>query len=121
MTKVLVVEDNELNMRLFSDLLKSRGYEVFQCTEGGSAIETVKKIHPDLVLMDIQMPIVDGLTATKVIRETDEIAQTKIVAVTAFALPGDFERIKAAGCDGYISKPISIPTFFKTIDEILQK
>lgn len=121
MAKILIIEDNEMNMRLFSDLLKSKGYEVFECSEGSKAVAQVKKIKPDLVLMDIQMPEVDGLTATKMIRKTPSIAKTKIIAVTAFAMGGDAERILSSGCDGYISKPISIVPFFKTIEETLAK
>ena len=121
MAKILIVEDNEMNMRLFSDLLKSKGYDVFECFEGKKALQTTKKIKPDLILMDIQMPEVDGLTATKMIRQTPGIAKTKIIAVTAFAMEGDSERILAGGCDGYISKPISIVPFFKTVEEILAK
>ena len=119
MSKILIVEDNELNMRLFSDLLKSKGHQVFQCSEGKEALSQAKKIKPDLILMDIQMPEVDGLTATKLIRQTPEIANTKIIAVTAFAMDGDAERILASGCNDYISKPISIEPFFKTIDKVL--
>ena len=119
MTKILIIEDNEMNMRLFSDLLKSKGYEVFGCSEGTKGVEQAKKIKPDLILMDIQMPEVDGLTATKMIRKTPGIDKTKIIAVTAFAMAGDAERILAAGCNGYISKPISIIPFFKTVEEIL--
>jgi len=121
MSRILIVEDNELNMRLFSDLLKSKGHEVFQCSEGEKALPQAKKIKPDLVLMDIQMPEVDGLTATKLIRETPGIANTKIIAVTAFAMDGDAERILAGGCNDYISKPISIEAFFKTVDRVLAK
>ena len=121
MSKILIVEDNEMNMRLFSDLLKSKGYQVFQCTEGKKALAEAKKIKPDLILMDIQMPEVDGLTATKLIRGTPAIAKTKIIAVTAFAMDGDADRILAGGCDDYISKPISIEPFLKTIDKALSK
>jgi len=121
MANILIVEDNEMNMRLFSDLLKSKGHKVFECMEGKKALAQVKKIKPDLILMDIQMPEVDGLTATKMIRKTPSISKTKIIAVTAFAMEGDADRILAGGCDGYLSKPISIGPFFKTIDEMLAK
>ena len=121
MTKILIVEDNDLNRRLFADLLMSKGYEVFECNEGKSALARALEIRPDLILMDIQMPEVDGLTATKMIRENPDVANTKIIAVTAFAMEGDCERILAGGCNGYISKPIAIANFFKTIDDILSK
>ena len=86
MAKILIVEDNEMNMRLFGDLLRSKKHEVFECCDGAKAVSMVQEIRPDLVLMDIQMPGVDGLTATKMIRNIPEIADTKIVAVTAFAM-----------------------------------
>ena len=121
MSKILIVEDNEMNMRLFSDLLKSKGYDVYECPEGRNALKMTQQIKPDLVLMDIQMPEVDGLTATGLIRQSPEVAKTKIVAITAFALNGDAERILAGGCDDYIAKPISIPSFFKTIEKHLQE
>jgi two-component system cell cycle response regulator DivK len=121
MTKILIVEDNEMNMRLFSDLVKTKGYQVFECLEGKKALDMARDIKPDLILMDIQMPEVDGLTATKLIRQEKEIAKTKIIAVTAFAMPGDLERILDGGLDGYISKPISVPNFLDTIDKALKE
>ena len=121
MTKILIVEDNEMNMRLFSDLIKTKGYDVFECLEGKKAFDMARNVKPDLILMDIQMPEVDGLTVTKMIRQEKEIAKTKIIAVTAFAMPGDLERILAGGLDGYISKPISVPNFLDTIDKALKK
>jgi len=120
MAKILIAEDNDMNIRLFSDLLKSKNYEVFECRNGGKIISMVQKVRPDLILMDIQMPEIDGLTATKMIRKTPKISDTKIIAVTAFALDGDAERILAAGVNAYISKPISIPVFFQTIEDTLK-
>ena len=121
MTKILVVEDNEMNMRLFTDLLKTKNYEVFECMKGSKALDMVKQIHPDLVVMDIQMPEVSGIDVTKMIRETPTVAKTLILAVSAFAMKSDEERILKAGVDGYISKPISIPIFFETIAHLLKK
>ena len=121
MAKILIVEDNDLNRRLFSDLLTNKGYQVFECSEGKNALSKATEVKPDLILMDIQMPEVDGLTATKMIRNTPEIAKTKIIAVTAFAMDGDSDRILAGGCDGYISKPIAIATFLKTVEDMLAK
>ena len=120
MAKILIVEDNEMNMRLFSDLLKTKKHDVTECLEGTEALELAKSIRPDLILMDIQMPKISGLAVTAQIRETPEIANTKIVAISAFAMKGDEEKILASGCDAYISKPISIPLFFKTIEENLK-
>jgi two-component system cell cycle response regulator DivK len=119
MAKILIVEDNEMNMRLFSDLLKTKGYEVFECMEGKKALQMTKVIKPDLVLMDIQMPEVDGLTATKLIRNDSEVSKTKIVAVTAFAMPGDADRILEGGLNDYISKPICAPKFLDTSEKAL--
>jgi two-component system cell cycle response regulator DivK len=119
MAKILIVEDNEMNMRLFADLVKTKGHEVFECLEGKKALQMAKDIKPDLILMDIQMPEVDGLTVTKLIRQEKEIAKTKIIAVTAFAMPGDLDRILEGGLDDYISKPISVPKFLDMIEKAL--
>ncbi|MGN1063365.1 MAG: response regulator [Alphaproteobacteria bacterium] len=119
MAKILIVEDNEMNMRLFSDLLKTKGHEVTECSEGTQALDMAEKLRPDLILMDIQMPKISGLAVTQQIRKTPNIADTRIVAVSAFAMKGDEEKILAAGCNAYISKPISIPSFFRTIEDNL--
>lgn len=121
MAKILIVEDNEMNMRLFSDLLKTKGHIVTECLDGLLALDLTKSIKPDLILMDIQMPKISGLAVTEQIRQTEDIANTKIVAISAFAMKGDEEKILAARCDAYISKPISIPLFFQTIEENLKK
>lgn len=120
MAKILIVEDNEMNMRLFSDIVKTKGHQVFECMEGKNALQMTKEIKPDLILMDIQMPEVDGLTATKLIRNDQDVSKTKIIAVTAFAMSGDADRILKGGVDDYISKPISIPNFLSTIEKVLQ-
>ena len=120
MTKILIVEDNEMNMRLFSDLLQSKAYTVFECMDGAKALSIAKKVKPDLVLMDIQMPGMDGLTITKKIRKTPDISKTPVIAVTAFAMEGDAERILASGVNAYISKPIAVPAFFRTIEDTLK-
>ena len=121
MVKILVVEDNEMNMRLFSDLLKTKGYEIFECMHGTKALGLIKKIHPDLVIMDIQMPEISGIDITKKIRATPDTAKTIILAISAFAMKSDEERILKAGVDGYIPKPISIPLFFDTVTTLLNK
>lgn len=108
-----------MNMRLFSDLLKTKGYDVIECLEGIKALEIVKAEKPNLILMDIQMPEISGLEVTAQIRSTPEVANTRIVAVSAFAMSGDKEKILAAGCNDYISKPISIPLFFETVEKNL--
>lgn len=119
MSNILIVEDNEMNMRLFSDLLQTKGHTVTECLEGTAALDIAKKLKPDLILMDIQMPKISGLAVTEQIRSTPEIAKTPIVAVSAFAMKGDEEKILAAGCTAYISKPISIPLFFETVEKNL--
>ena len=112
---VLIVEDNELNMKLFNDLLEAKGYEVIQTRNGLNALDLAKKHRPDLILMDIQLPEVSGLEVTKWIKEDETISSIPVIAVTAFAMKGDEERIRQGGCEAYISKPISVATFIKTI------
>lgn len=112
---VMIVEDNELNMKLFHDLLESQGYATIQTSNGMEALELARAHHPDLILMDIQLPEVSGLVVTKWLKEDDELKDIPVVAVTAFAMKGDEERILAGGCEGYISKPISVPHFLETI------
>lgn len=112
---VLIVEDNELNMKLFNDLLEAKGYNVIQTRSGLKALDLAKEHRPDLILMDIQLPEVSGLEVTKWIKEDEMIASIPIIAVTAFAMKGDEERIRQGGCEAYISKPISVATFIKTV------
>ena len=105
---VLVVEDNELNMKLFSDLLEAHGYRVIQTREGLSALELARKHKPDLILMDIQLPEVSGIEVTKWLKEADDLRHIPVIAVTAFAMKGDEDKIREGGCEAYISKPISV-------------
>ncbi|HHG91351.1 MAG TPA: response regulator [Devosia sp.] len=112
---VMIVEDNELNMKLFHDLLESQGYETIQTQNGLAALDLARAHMPDLILMDIQLPEVSGLEVTRWLKEEDDLRHIPVVAVTAFAMKGDEERILAGGCEGYISKPISIPHFLETI------
>ena len=113
--RVLIVEDNELNMKLFSDLLDAHGYETFQTREGLKAIEMAKEHQPDLILMDIQLPEVSGLEVTKWIKDDASLKDIPIVAVTAFAMKGDEKRIRDGGCEAYISKPITVSSFLATV------
>ncbi len=117
--KVLIVEDNELNMKLFHDLLDAQGYETFQTSEGLSALSMARTHRPDLILMDIQLPEVSGLEVTKWLKEDDEVSHIPVVAVTAFAMKGDEERIREGGCEAYISKPISVANFLDTVRRYL--
>ena len=116
---VLIVEDNELNMKLFHDLLDAQGYETLQTREGLEALSLAREARPDLILMDIQLPEISGLEVTKWLKEDDELASIPVVAVTAFAMKGDEERIRQGGCEAYISKPISVSGFLDTIRKLL--
>jgi len=113
--KVLIVEDNELNMKLFNDLLEAQGYQVIQTRDGLSALDLARQHKPDLILMDIQLPEVSGMDVTKWLKEDDELKSIPVIAVTAFAMKGDEEKIRESGCEGYISKPISVAGFLQTI------
>ena len=116
MTKtVLIVEDNELNMKLFHDLLHAHGYHTLQTRDGMEALAIAREQRPDLILMDIQLPEVSGLEVTKWLKEDDQLRGIPVVAVTAFAMKGDEERIREGGCEAYISKPISVATFLDTV------
>jgi two-component system cell cycle response regulator DivK len=116
---VLIVEDNELNMKLFHDLLDASGYATLQVREGLSALQMARTHRPDLILMDIQLPEVSGLEVTKWLKEDDELSHIPVIAVTAFAMKGDEERIRQGGCEAYISKPISVVHFMDTVRRFL--
>ena len=121
MSKILVVEDNTLNRRLFTDLLKTQNHDILEATDGLSALKMIETQTPDLVLMDIQLPGLSGLEVTKKIRANKKIPQPKILAVSAFAMKQDAEKVLKSGCDDYISKPISIALFLQKITEILDQ
>jgi len=118
--KILIVEDNELNMKLFADLLDAHGYETQQTREGLKAIGMARTFKPDLILMDIQLPEVSGLEVTKWIKDDASLAGIPIVAVTAFAMKGDEKRIRDGGCEAYIAKPISITSFLATVRKFVE-
>ncbi len=113
--KVLIVEDNELNMKLFHDLLDSQGYETLQTREGLQALALARAHLPDLILMDIQLPEISGLEVTKWLKDDEELSHIPVIAVTAFAMKGDEERIRQGGCEAYISKPISVMHFLDVV------
>ncbi len=120
MTKtVLIVEDNELNLKLFHDLLDANGYRTFQTKNGLEALKLAKNHSPDLILMDIQLPEISGLEVTKWLKEDEELCDIPVIAVTAFAMKGDEERIREGGCEAYISKPISVAMFMDTIRQFI--
>lgn len=116
---VLIVEDNELNMKLFNDLLVAHGYKTLQTRNGFDALELARKHRPDLILMDIQLPEVSGLEVTRWLKDDDSLREIPIVAVTAFAMKGDEERIRSGGCEAYISKPISVMAFLETVRKFI--
>ena len=118
--KVLIVEDNELNMKLFADLLEAHGYETRQTREGLKAIGIARSFHPDLILMDIQLPEVSGLEVTKWIKDDKDLASIPVVAVTAFAMKGDEKRIRDGGCEAYIAKPITVTSFLETVRKFVE-
>jgi two-component system cell cycle response regulator DivK len=117
--RVLIVEDNDLNMKLFHDLLEAHGYDILQTKDGMEALRLARLHHPDLILMDIQLPEVSGLEVTKWIKEDDELRGIPIIAVTAFAMKGDEEKIREGGCEAYIAKPISVINFLQTVERFL--
>jgi two-component system, cell cycle response regulator DivK len=112
---ILIVEDNELNMKLFNDLLDAHGYGTLQTRSGIEALKLAREHRPALIIMDIQLPEVSGLEVTKWLKEDDELRTIPVVAVTAFAMKGDEERIRSGGCEAYISKPISVVGFLETV------
>jgi two-component system, cell cycle response regulator DivK len=116
---VLIVEDNELNMKLFNDLLSAHGYKTIQTRNGFEALELARKHQPNLIVMDIQLPEVSGLEVTQWIKDDDDLRHIPIVAVTAFAMKGDEERIRSGGCEAYISKPISVMSFLDTVRKLI--
>ena len=113
--RVLIVEDNELNMKLFTDLLEAHGYETSHTREGLKAIDMAREFKPDLILMDIQLPEVSGLEVTKWLKDDEALAEIPVVAVTAFAMKGDEKRIRDGGCAAYIAKPITVRSFLSTV------
>jgi two-component system cell cycle response regulator DivK len=118
--RVLIVEDNELNMKLFHDLLEAHGYSTLQTKDGMEALRIARRERPDLILMDIQLPEVSGLEVTKWIKEDDDLRSIPVIAVTAFAMKGDEEKIREGGCEDYIAKPISVARFLETVQRYLR-
>src|SRR6204780_6018934 len=116
---ILIVEDNDLNMKLFHDLLEAHGYNTLQTKDGMEALRLPRQHRPDLILMDIQLPEVSGLEVTKWIKEDDELRAIPIIAVTAFAMKGDEEKMREGGCEAYLAKPISVAHFLETVKRYL--
>lgn len=119
--KILIVEDNIANRVLLRDLLEYHGYTVILATNGEEGIRLALAVKPDLILMDIQMPVMNGFEAIETLKTNPETSSIRIVAVTSFAMPGDEERLKAVGADGYISKPINTRDVPKLIQTLLER
>lgn len=113
--KVLIVEDNELNMKLFQDLLEAHGIDTVQTQEGRKAFDMAMEHKPDLIIMDIQLPEISGLEITKLLKEEEQLKHIPVIAVTAFAMKGDEQKIREGGCEDYVSKPISVSNFIQTV------
>ena len=120
MAKILVVEDNALNIKLFCDLLAAHGHETEPVTDSREAIDAARAFHPDLVITDIQLPHITGIELMEMLRADDDLKSVPIMAVTAYAAQGDDERIRAAGAQAYVSKPISVMRFAETVDQLLE-
>jgi two-component system cell cycle response regulator DivK len=119
--RILVVEDNALNIKLFCDLLSAHGHDARPVTDSRLALEEAKGFRPDLVITDIQLPYVSGLELIRAIRQEPELAHVPIMAVTAYAGQGDDDRIRAAGAQAYVSKPISVARFVQEVSALLPK
>ena len=120
MTKsVLIVEDNELNLKLFRDLLEAHGVDTVETHDGYRVLDRAREHKPDLILMDIQLPEISGLEVTKWLKNDDELKSIPVIAITAFAMKGDEEKIRNGGCEDYISKPISVTHFIEMIERHL--
>ena len=113
---VLIVEDNELNLKLLNDILEYHGYTVFTTRLGEPALELARQHSPDLILMDIQLPDISGMEATRRLKANEQTRTIPIIAVTAFAMSGDEAKILASGCDAYVSKPFNVVEFLKLVE-----
>jgi two-component system cell cycle response regulator DivK len=116
---VLIVEDNELNMKLFGDLIESLGHKTVRTGEGLAAFKLAREHRPDLILMDIQLPAISGLEVTRWLKEDPDLESIAVIAITAFAMTGDEQRIRDGGCAAYIAKPISVSRFLETLRRFL--
>ena len=118
--QILVIEDNEQNMYLVRYILQANGYEVLEATTGKDGIDMAIEHNPDLILLDIQLPVMDGYAVARELRKHQDIVNTPIVAVTSYAMPGDRENVLAAGCTGYIEKPINPEIFMTQVNEFIE-
>ncbi len=118
--KVLIVEDNELNMKLFRDLLEANGIDTVHTHEGRLAVNMAREHKPDLIIMDIQLPEISGLEITRNLKSDEELSHIPVIAVTAFAMKGDEQKIREGGCEDYVSKPISVSRFIEVVQKHLE-
>lgn len=118
--RILIVEDNDLNLKLFRDLLNANGYDTVETKEGLEAISLTRNLMPDLIIMDIQLPEISGLDITRKIKSDSAMRHIPVIAVTAFAMKDDEDRILRAGCEAYISKPIAIDNFLSVVRRFLE-
>jgi CheY-like chemotaxis protein len=121
MTKILIAEDNAVNRELLRELLEMRGYTVVEACDGEEALRMIEQTQPDLLLLDIGMPVLDGFAVVRKIRENPRLAPLPVVAVTAYAMQGDREKILHSGFDGYLSKPVNSPSLAEELDRLLTK
>ena len=119
MAKILIVEDNEMNRDMLSRRLERRGYGIIMALDGKEGVEMVRREKPDLVLMDMSLPVMDGWTATRAIKADAALAAIPVIALTAHAMEGDREKAVAAGCDDYDTKPIELPRLLEKIEKLL--
>jgi two-component system cell cycle response regulator DivK len=117
--RILIVEDNELNMRLLNDVLEMQGYSILKTDQGEVAIELARRCQPDLILMDIQLPVISGMEATRRLKSDEATRAIPVIAVTAFAMSGDERRIRDSGCDAYVSKPIMLQEFLAIVEKFV--
>ena len=120
MTKVLLVEDNEMNRDMLSRRLERKGYEVLIAIDGAEGVSMGMETHPDIILMDMSLPIIDGWTATQQLKTNPDTTHIPIIALTAHAMAGDREKALAAGCDDYDTKPIDLPRLLSKISNLLK-
>ncbi|MGC2411608.1 MAG: response regulator [Stellaceae bacterium] len=118
---VLIVEDNPLNMKLFTAMIASQGYIVLQASDGRGALDLARREHPDLIIMDLQLPDMSGLDVTRTLKAHAATRDIAIIATTAYALRGDEEKIRASGCDGYMAKPIAVSEFLGLIESLITR
>jgi two-component system cell cycle response regulator DivK len=118
---VLVVEDNNVNMKLFHDVLEAHRYNVLQAKDGMEGWRMAREHRPDLILMDIQLPDISGLEVTKWLKDDESLKSIPVIAITAFAMEGDKEKMLEGGCDAYIPKPISVPDFLQTVERFAER